>query len=166
MSNAFKLSCFFLFLFYSAMAFCQDNSKTAFPFPVYENFSDFEHLLNNKNDTTYVINFWATWCKPCVAELPYFEALHEAHKDDKIKVVLVSLDFPKQLETKLVPFIEKRNLQPEVVVLLDGKYNDWIDKVSPKWSGSIPATLVYNKSKRVFYEQEFHDLAELEGILK
>ena len=72
--------------------------------PVYENFEDLEPLFNRQTDTTYVINFWATWCKPCVEELPYFEQLFAEHKEEKLKVLLVSLDFPRQLESKLVPF--------------------------------------------------------------
>ena len=51
--------------------------------------------INNDSDTTYVVNFWATWCKPCVAELPEFEKLHLDAKDNnrKTKVLLVSMDF-------------------------------------------------------------------------
>ena len=133
--------------------------------PIYENFSDIEHIFQYKNDTTYVINFWATWCKPCVEELPYFETLHNIHAEDKVKIILVSLDFPNQIESKLYPFIEKHNLKSEVIVLLDGKYNDWIEKVDEKWSGAIPITVVYKGDNRVFVEDQFHSVNELEALL-
>jgi len=133
--------------------------------PVYETFADIEPLFNLDNDTTYVINFWATWCKPCVKELPYFEELTAAHKEDKVKVVLVSLDFPKQLESRLVPFVKERDLQSEVLVLLDGKYNDWIDKVSTEWTGAIPATLFYQAEKKHFLGHSVESKEELETIL-
>ncbi len=129
--------------------------------PVYPDFSNIEPLLRYNNDTTYVINFWATWCKPCVEELPYFQALHKAYEGQPVKVVLVSLDFPQKLESKLVPFVEARNLQPLVVALLDGRYNDWIDKVSPEWTGAIPATLIYRGGDRNFVGQAVHSLDEL-----
>lgn len=114
-----------------------------------------EPLLQKKDDTTYVINFWATWCKPCVKELPAFEELHNKYKDQNVKVLLVSLDFPNQIEKRVIPFIKEHNLQPEVVLMADPDQNTWIPKVSEKWSGAIPATLIYNKNSRAFYEQSF-----------
>ena len=42
----------------------------------------------------YLIDFWATWCKPCIKELPAFEELNARYQDKGLKVVLVSLDFP------------------------------------------------------------------------
>lgn len=130
-------------------------------------YDNFKAFLEADNDTTYVVNFWATWCKPCVAELPYFQELYQNYKDQKVKLILVSLDFEKQLETKLLPFIEKNQLKGEVIVLQQKGMNDWIDKIDPKWSGALPATIIYNgkKNKRQFYEQDFH-YPELEAALK
>ncbi|MCP9199972.1 TlpA family protein disulfide reductase [Gramella sp. GC03-9] len=133
--------------------------------PVYEKFEDLEPVFNFTNDTTYVINFWATWCKPCIKELPYFEEIDSAYKDRKLKVVLVSLDFPDQVETKLVPFVQERNLNSKVVVLLDGKYNDWIDRVSPEWSGAIPATYIYNKNQNKLIGTSFENSSEIKKEL-
>jgi thiol-disulfide isomerase/thioredoxin len=134
--------------------------------PVYENFEEMASIFNQETDTTYIINFWATWCKPCVEELPYFEQLTEQYKNQKVKVILVSLDFKKQLATKLLPFIKERNIQSEVVVLLDPDANAWVNRVDPSWSGAIPVTLVYKKDKRAFYEESFEDLAALDNIVK
>lgn len=129
--------------------------------PIYTDFDEIAPIFEQDNDTTYVINFWATWCKPCVEELPYFIELNESSQSEALRVVLVSLDFPKQIEQRLVPFVEKRGIKPMVAVLLDGRYNDWIDRVSPDWSGAIPATLVYRGSKRHFVGQAVKSLAEL-----
>jgi thiol-disulfide isomerase/thioredoxin len=118
-------------------------------------FKAFEPFLKKSNDTTYVVNFWATWCAPCVAELPNFEKISSEYKDQKIKILLVSLDFKKQVETSLIPFMKKRNLQSQVVHLSDPDANAWIGKVDSAWSGAIPATIIYNKSRRKFYEQSF-----------
>lgn len=118
-------------------------------------FKAFEPYLKMQNDTTYVINFWATWCAPCIAELPHFEKINTDYKNQKVKVILASLDFKKQVETSLVPFIKKHNLQSQVVHLSDPDANAWIGKVDTTWSGAIPATLIYSKSKRQFYEKSF-----------
>ena len=131
--------------------------------PIYENFEDLAPIFNQQNDTTYVINFWATWCAPCVKELPYFEAFHKKYKSEKVKVVLVSLDFSKQLDTKLKPFLIENKLQSEVLVLIDPDANSWVDKVDPSWSGAIPATVIYKGEKKTFFEQSFENLEELEA---
>lgn len=118
-------------------------------------FKTFEHYLHKQNDTTYVINFWATWCKPCVAELPNFEKLNVQYKGQKVKVILVSLDMKKQVEKSLLPFIKRKNIQSEVVFLNDPDADSWISKVDKNWSGAIPATVIYNKDHSTFYEQSF-----------
>ncbi len=133
--------------------------------PIY----DFESLedgyFNKEDGSTYVINFWATWCKPCVKELPAFEKLNENYKEQGIKVVLVSLDFPEKIKTGVVPFIEKHQLQSEVVLLDDPDANTWIPKVSEAWSGAIPATLIIKDGKKVFFEKSF-TYEELETEIK
>ena len=73
-------------------------TNDSIPFPVYMNYSEFEPHLNRSNDTTYVVNFWATWCKPCVEEMPLFEKLITATASKPIKVLLVSMDFPKDIQ--------------------------------------------------------------------
>ena len=119
---------------------------------VFDKFSDFEYLLQKNNDTTYVINFWATWCKPCVNELPEFEEINQHFKNRKFKMILVSLDFDTQLNSKVIPFMLDQNIQSEVVLLADTKQNDWIDKVNKEWSGSIPVTVIYNNDFYFFKE--------------
>ena len=118
-------------------------------------FEGLQPLLTKNNDSTYVINFWATWCKPCIKEMPYFEKLSTTYASDKVKVVFVSLDFPDKLEKQVIPFIEKNNIQSQVVLLDDPDANSWIPRVSDDWSGAIPATIIYNKSTRRFFERSF-----------
>ena len=127
-------------------------------------FNQLQPRLTVENDTTYVVNFWATWCLPCVKEMPAFQQLHNEYANKKVKVLLVSLDFVKHIDARLIPFIEKYKLTPEVIVLNDPDANSWIDKVSPDWSGALPATLIFNKNFRSFYEQGF-DYASLKQIV-
>lgn len=130
------------------------------------NFSTIEPLLHPGNDSIFVFNFWATWCAPCVKELPYFEELYAKKKDQKFKLYLISLDFLKQVETKLVPFMEKHQLQGEVMVIKDPDPNTWIDKVSPEWSGAIPITLVVQGDKQIFHEGELSSVQEIESLIQ
>jgi thiol-disulfide isomerase/thioredoxin len=126
------------------------------------NYEGIEQLLTQKNDTTYVINFWATWCLPCVEELPHFEKLNQKYKGEKFKMILVSLDFPKMAESRVIPFIKRKDLKAKVVLLNDPDANSWIEKVNKKWSGAIPATIIYRNEQRNFFEKSFTE-QELEN---
>lgn len=134
--------------------------------PVYTKYEALAPLFQQRNDTTYVINFWATWCKPCVAELPYFEDLHAKYQGEKVRVILVSLDFPRQIESKVVPFVAKHQLQSDVVVLAETNSRNYIDKVDPSWTGAIPVTVIYNANDRRFIGRAFEDYQELEETLQ
>ena len=128
-------------------------------------YNELKPLLNKIDNKTYVINFWATWCAPCVKELPAFERLKEQYAEMNVEVLLVSLDFPKQKEKKLIPFINRRKIQSKVVLLDDVNEDYWIKEINDQWSGAIPATLIYNTNSRKFYEQSF-DYTTLENELK
>ncbi|SFD16963.1 AhpC/TSA family protein [Algibacter pectinivorans] len=119
-------------------------------------FAGFEQFLNKKDDKTYVVNFWATWCAPCVKELPYFEKLNSEYQSKNVEVILVSLDFPHMYDKKLKPFIKENALKSKVIVLEDPDMNSWIPKVDKGWSGSIPATVIYKNDTSRFYEQSFN----------
>jgi thiol-disulfide isomerase/thioredoxin len=123
-----------------------------------------EYLLKN-DGITYILNFWATWCKPCVKELPAFEKLNSEYKDKNVKVVLVSLDFPEKLVSGVIPFVEKYGLKSQVILLDDDDANGWIPRVSKEWSGAIPATLIVKNGTVKFYERSF-TFEELEKELK
>lgn len=125
-------------------------------------FESFKSYLHRSDDKMHVINFWATWCKPCVAELPAFEALGAKHSE--IEITLVSLDFLKAIESSLIPFIIKNELQSNVIVMHDPDGNSWIPQIDENWSGAIPATIIYKNDQREFYEKSF-SLEELEQEL-
>lgn len=117
-------------------------------------FDVLEKMLSPKNDTVYVINFWATWCIPCVKELPEFEKINTTFAGQKVKVILLSLDFKRELDTRLIPFIEKNKIQSTVYLLDEPDYDLWIDKVEKTWGGAIPVTLVLSQKGKAFINKE------------
>lgn len=129
------------------------------------NYTKLEHLIGRvsaTNDTVYVVNFWATWCKPCVAELPTFKSLAQELESKPYKFIFVSLDFANQLEKRLVPFVKANFNKEEVAILTDTDVNAWINQVSKDWSGAVPATAVYkNKKQLAFVESVFHSTDDL-----
>jgi thiol-disulfide isomerase/thioredoxin len=130
-------------------------------------FEELQEYLPGDENQLVILNFWATWCKPCVKEMPYFQELSEKYaSDESVLVILVSLDMESQLESRLIPFMKKHKLHPDVVVLDDPDANRWIDRVDPSWSGAIPATLFYKGDRRKFFQQSFHSVKELETIIQ
>lgn len=146
-------------LFYLIFLLLFSNIIVAQKVAVYDNYAALEKEVLSDKNTIYVVNFWATWCAPCVKELPHFEKLNSENKS--VKVVLVSLDFKNQYETKLLPFLRSRRISSEVVLLTDKDYNTWLPTVDKEWSGSIPATLIIKNGKKVFAEKMFSSYEEL-----
>jgi len=139
----------------TALAICSSISLQAQTIPAY-NSKALNARLASSNDTVYVVNYWATWCIPCVKELPYFEKLAEKYKDQKVKVLLVNFDFKEQYPKGIANFVAKKKLTAEVVWFSESKPNDFIPKIAPEWSGALPATTfsAQKGKKRVFEEGE------------
>ena len=125
-----------------------------------------DRMKANTSDTLYVINFWATWCKPCVEELPYFERLGEQYKNSRVKILLVSTDMRKDLNTRVKDFVSTKKLKQQVLFMNEINANKWIDKVSPDWSGAIPGTWFVNGNSGVNYFKEGElSLEELQKLI-
>jgi thiol-disulfide isomerase/thioredoxin len=105
-----------------------------------------------QNDTLYVVNFWATWCGPCVKEMPFFEEAAKKFNGQKVKIMYVSLNSVKELAS-VEQFVQNKNIQNQVLLLNAPNPNNWIDKIDPQWSGAIPATVMYKKAKKVFFKE-------------
>ena len=141
-----------LFLFMSLYSIAQQVG-------VYKT-TDLLKRIYNKSDTLYIVNFWATWCKPCVAELPAFEKINSesvlSTSKTKVKVLLVTMDFKEDLNKRVIPFLKTNHYLTEVVLLDETIGNEFINKITPEWTGAIPATIITqnNKARFEFFEKK------------
>ncbi len=121
------------------------------------------HLLQ-KDNTLYIVNYWATWCKPCVEELPHFMEVNKSLEGkDNVEMILVSLDNARNVETHVKPFIAENKIPVKCYVLDDiKKMNEWIPATDPSWSGAIPATIFYKNKERLFFIEGQLSKEELE----
>jgi len=135
--------------------------------PIHQmSFNQLQKKLNDIKDSIVVMNFWATWCKPCVEELPRFEELNKKYVNRKVKVILVSLDFNKKIKTDVEPFIKKKNLQSHIWHITDTDPNTWINKIDTTWSGAIPATVIYDRfHHKVLFRETQMTFDEMEKII-
>src|SRR6187431_2978614 len=109
-----------------------------------------------KSDTPTVVNFWATYCGPCLKEIPYFQEVVKQYEERGVKLLLVSLDFKESFPDKISSFAEKRKFNSPIVWLDETNADYFCPKVDSKWSGVMPATLFINNKKgyRSFFEEE------------
>ena len=119
--------------------------------------SQLQTLIEEKSDQIKVINFWATWCAPCVKELPLFESLNQDRKDAKVILVSMDIDLDPNPE-KVYKFVARKKILSQVVILDERDPNAWINKIDKSWSGALPSTLFINTAtgKRKFVEREMH----------
>jgi thiol-disulfide isomerase/thioredoxin len=140
------------------------SCQVAFAQATVVKFDQLEKILHEPSDKIHVINFWATWCAPCVKELPFFEKLQK-ERSHEVKVTLVNLDFVEKLD-RVNSFIARKKITAEVLLLDEIDYNSWIDKVDKNWGGAIPATLIIDAKtgRRKFIEKELEE-GDLERLI-
>jgi thiol-disulfide isomerase/thioredoxin len=117
-------------------------------------YQDLEAIFASNESKVNVINFWATWCKPCIEEIPVFESITKEYGSTDVTVSLVSMDFVSELEG-VKKFVAQKRLVSEVTLLNEPDYDTWINKVDQTWSGAIPATVIINTStgEKKFFEK-------------
>lgn len=145
-----------LLILFSVEAWSQD-------IPIMD-FDQLEPILQQENDTLYMINFWATWCMPCVQEMPDIVKFADEMEGRKFRLILVSLDDPGDMESRIEPFVERYKIEGKVIILDDPDANSWIPKVHPDWMGAIPATIFYSSGFREFHGEVIDYLTLKETI--
>lgn len=126
------------------------STTTAFSFPAKGDTrlvgaDEIATLLKSHNSDLLVVNFWATWCGPCVEELPYFVKLSQEYPESKVRVVGLSVDLKRDLKTKVIPFLQKRGI-PFAVLVVFAEQDKLISTFSPDWGGEVPATFFFDKN--------------------
>jgi len=119
--------------------------------------TDVVNYYSQQTDSVYVINFWATWCKPCVEELPYLQSITKKYAGKKVTLLLVSLDLASFYPDKIQSFATKQAVNASIVWLNETDADYFCNRIDKKWSGSIPATIIVNAATgyKQFYEQQF-----------
>lgn len=126
--------------------------------------ADLDKLLQKPEQGVVVINFWATWCRPCIEELPYFDKAQQEFADKGVTMYFISLDDVEILESRVKPFIKKKGLQAKVLLLDETDMNAFINRVDSNWSGAIPATILLSPTDRKMIEGKMEP-QELNAIL-
>lgn len=124
-----------------------------------------------ETDKPLVINFWATFCKPCVEEMPHFQQLANEYKSQGIELLFVSLDLEEDYPTTIKQQINKLKITAPVNWLDEFDADYFCPKIDSTWSGSLPATLFVNRNTgyRQFREQVLSEAAlrkELDAMLQ
>ena len=116
--------------------------------------TELENTISSNDSELLVINFWATYCKPCVAEIP--DLIRVCNKQKNVKLLLVSLDDKSMFPKKLNRFVQKHHFKTNLLWLNETDANYFCPKIDPSWNGTIPATLIIDKKngKRLFVESE------------
>ncbi|HMO60868.1 MAG TPA: TlpA disulfide reductase family protein [Ferruginibacter sp.] len=119
--------------------------------------TDVVQYYSKTTDSVYVVNFWGTFCKPCVAELPFIQSIIEKYVAEKVQLLLVSLDLKAYYPAKIKQFAKERQVKAPIVWLNETDADYFCNAIDTKWSGSIPATIFVNSRTgyRRFYEEEF-----------
>lgn len=133
-------------------SFCESNGQSIPKWKI----TDVEDYIAHGKGDILVLNFWATFCKPCVAEIPAFVEIAEKYRHRNVKLLLVSLDLPSSYPKKIAEFTKQHHFKTNIAWMDESNADYFCPKIDPKWSGSIPATLIINTKTgyRQFFEEE------------
>ena len=114
---------------------------------------ELKSILNSHQGQVLLVNVWATWCKPCREEFPDLVRLQDFYKGKNVRVITISADYPDEIDSKIVPFLKKFNINFPVYVQNFLKQEDFINRMNKDWNGALPATFIYNKKgqQQVFF---------------
>lgn len=107
--------------------------------------TNLQNLIDESRNSVLVINVWATWCVPCVEEMPDLIKLAKYYENENVNLIGISIDYPEEIETKILPFLQQHKINFPVYVNNFNNDEVLINFLNSNWSGAIPATFVYDK---------------------
>ena len=128
------------------------------------------HMIDTSTQPL-VVNFWATWCAPCIHEIPWFEKTIAQYADKKVKLVLVSIDYPDEFPAGITAFAKKNGYRSQIIWLNETDAEVFCPKVDKSWDGTIPVTMMVNNKKhfKQFYKQQLPEsrlVQELKSLVE
>jgi thiol-disulfide isomerase/thioredoxin len=99
-------------------------------------------IIRRRHGKPLLLNFWATWCIPCMEEMP--DLVELSHQAGGFDIIAVSLDYPDETDSKIIPFLRKAGVQFPSYVARFQKQEDFINAIDSTWNGALPATFVYD----------------------
>jgi thiol-disulfide isomerase/thioredoxin len=106
---------------------------------------ELKSILDSHQGQVLLVNVWATWCKPCREEFPDLVRLQDFYKGKNVRVITISADYPDEIESKILPFLKKFNINFPVYVQNFSKQENFINRMNKDWNGALPATFIYDK---------------------
>jgi len=117
-----------------------------------------------ESKTPLVINFWATFCVPCIQEMPYFQEMTKKYESKNVALMFVSLDLREAYPTKVNAMANKLKLTSPVVWLNETNADYFCPLIDSSWSGGMPSSLFVNNSTG--YHKFFEDQLSREKLEK
>ncbi len=123
----------------------------------------FDQLIKQRNGKYLLLNVWATWCVPCIEEFPDLIRLVKEYENSNFEIVGLSVDYPDEVESKIVPFLKKHQVNFRVYVRNFKDDQKFINRLNPNWSGAVPATAIYDSqgTQKTFFIGK-HSLEEFQ----
>jgi thiol-disulfide isomerase/thioredoxin len=143
-----------LILFFSVINYGQSGQLIQENLEVSEiTIDELNDIIKIRKGKALLINIWATWCVPCKEEFPDLINISDKYSD-QIELIGISIDYPDEVESKIIPFLKKINANYINFVNVESDAEKFISNLNKDWSGAIPATFFYDLEGEQFL---FHE---------
>jgi peroxiredoxin len=109
-----------------------------------------KELVKNDTNKYRLINVWATWCGPCIAELPEFVTMHRMYRQRKFELITVSADEPDARSAAL-KVLQKNHVSAKNYLFNSDDRNALFDSIDKKWEGAVPYTVLVAPGGKIVY---------------